>query len=1098
MPRFSIIIPIYNVEGGLEECLYSIKSQSFDDFEALCIIDGATDGSEAIARNFAADDHRFEIILKENGGVSSARNVGIERAKGDIILFVDGDDCLEPHCLERIAQEFTAGEPQALIFGASAWPENKSNDWYEEHLSPPQRRIEGFTTDFAFAPYTTPFIWMLAFSRPALLETGVRFDESLSLGEDAAFLLSLYPRLHSFSTIPDKLYRHRLEQLGSLMDRHSDDESRLRAHIKLVSIVLEEWDRLGLISQAPQELLDWTMAHLFRGVENLPSDYQAIHLSTANDLLDGYLAEFINIPARIQEGCLCRGDGKTYVLYHVESLLPFASLECKARVDGRDIPANCYPFSNHPTSQVQNWVLEIPSLDTSSLDLTFMPDGRLIDAATLKINLSKSPWKSRLNYRLKGSLCSQIRDYESSFIFERFQCRIIQRFEKADGTVWRCLTEWIGDPDSVPEFNALTLSGEPLPIECHFCELQKGDKGEALENRLFLSIATAPSVESFILIAQDPGRDPAIQNGFTVVDRSMAEVLKAKAIDLTLSAADQNDEYSFWLAHHRIQPGNLRHQCLCGDTDTVAFNIIVLGGASSLPSNVQRTLGSLRDQSYENWHTDLIGHELAASEETIPDDPRFSVHDTADANWKETLATCIATSSAPYVLILRSGDCLEPNTLFEFAHCIATNSEGDGEIGVLYCDEDAFVDEDRTGKAVFRSKLNVDLLYSYQWLGQCVLFRKDLLVESMANSCASSGSSLVYETALFAYGKGERFQYLPKLLFHSSETLAPYRVEQDETVMDESARILQNHFDRIGVEATVERGVKPCTLRTRYALPSPHPLVSILIPSKDHIDLLEPCLRSIVEKSTYDAYEILVLENNSQDSETFEFYERIRAEHPQIRIVPWKGEFNFSKIINFGAENAKGDYFLLMNNDTEVIEPSFMEMMLGFLQRPDAGIVGAKLLFKDGLVQHAGIGVGIWDAVINYNQNLPVNEGGYLLRAVVPGNFSAVTAACHMVSASLFKEVGGYDESMAVAFNDIDFCLKVLRTGRLNILVPSALLNHYEFSSRGREEADTAKQLRWKHEQGLFLNKWPSPAVEGDPYTSPNLMKNNTYFRLVP
>ena len=246
----------------------------------------------------------------------------------------------------------------------------------------------------------------------------------------------------------------------------------------------------------------------------------------------------------------------------------------------------------------------------------------------------------------------------------------------------------------------------------------------------------------------------------------------------------------------------------------------------------------------------------------------------------------------------------------------------------------------------------------------------------------------------------------------------------------------------------------------RYALPKPAPLVSIVIPTKDHVETLDACVMSIARKATYANYEIVLVENNSEDLETFACYETLpervasASEGKGVaRVVYWPGEFNYSQIITLGVEHAKGDYLLLLNNDTKVIVPGFIEELMGYLQRPDAGVVGAKLYFADHLVQHAGILVGVRGALAHANQDFSAKREGYLARAVRPGNFSAVTGACQMVRRDVFEQVGGYNEELAVGFNDADFCLRVWEAGYRTIFTPYAELHHYEFTSRGREEA---------------------------------------------
>ena len=289
----------------------------------------------------------------------------------------------------------------------------------------------------------------------------------------------------------------------------------------------------------------------------------------------------------------------------------------------------------------------------------------------------------------------------------------------------------------------------------------------------------------------------------------------------------------------------------------------------------------------------------------------------------------------------------------------------------------------------------------------------------------------------------------------------------------------------------------------RYALPKPAPLVSIVIPTKDHVEALDACVMSIAENATFANYEIVLVENNSEDPETFAHYEalpeRVTAASDgkgSARVEYWPGEFNYSKIINYGVGCAKGDYLLLLNNDTKVIVPGFIEELMGYLQRPDAGVVGAKLFFTDHPVQHDGILIGVRGALAHANQDFSAKREGYLARAVRPGNFSAITGACQMVHRDVFEQVEGYDEEFAVGFNDADFCLRVWEAGHRTIFTPYAELYHYEFTSRGREEANEEKLRRWKREQALFMKRWPEFFLDGDPWLGSYLSSESEFGAL--
>lgn len=521
----------------------------------------------------------------------------------------------------------------------------------------------------------------------------------------------------------------------------------------------------------------------------------------------------------------------------------------------------------------------------------------------------------------------------------------------------------------------------------------------------------------------------------------------------------------------------------------------------------------------------------------------------------------IEQAHGEFVAFLDHDDLLEPDALYHYVEAI--NSHPNATL--LYCDEDLFEKAGTYIQPAFKSKINVDLLYSHNYVTHLLMVRKVALLEeglsddavsgaqdydvtlkmvrralnSSSTSNVTNSSNLSSSTNLASTNLANLpnlpLEALDDQLIHIPRILYHWRIHEDSTstgnkdvkpYAERAGQIaLQRHLDARNIATCVETTNTPFVYRVRHGLPGGdttsnfidahvvtthpidgpinnpinNPIVSIVIPSKDHVDVLDACITSIVERSTFSQFEIIVVENNSVDPETFEYYQRLLQYDPRIRVVQWPqrdGNFNYSALINFGASQAQGDYLLLLNNDTEVITPDWIEEMVGYLQRPEVGVVGAKLYFRDHLTQHAGMEVGPFDAVVHVNQDFSSKREGYLAKAVRPGNFSSVTGACQMVSHSLFDELSGYDEALAVGFNDVDFCLRVQQAGYLVTFTPYAELYHYEFVSRGREVADPVKQARWEKERDFFMARWPEPFEHGDPYGNPNLKRNNAYYAL--
>ena len=270
-----------------------------------------------------------------------------------------------------------------------------------------------------------------------------------------------------------------------------------------------------------------------------------------------------------------------------------------------------------------------------------------------------------------------------------------------------------------------------------------------------------------------------------------------------------------------------------------------------------------------------------------------------------------------------------------------------------------------------------------------------------------------------------------------------------------------------------------------------HPLVSILIANKDNSDVLRTCIDSIVSKSSYDNYEIIVIENNSREAETFDYYDEIED---IARVITMETEFNYSYINDYGAAFARGQYLLFLNNDTEVITPDWIEQMLSYASMPGIGAVGAKLYYPDGTIQHGGVTIGIRGVAGHAFIGFPGDSQGYAHRLTTVQNLSAVTAACMMVKADVFWEAGGFDMNYKVAFNDSDLCLCIRNCGYRILFIPTVELTHYESRSRGRDEIDPRKLKRFNRESDRFQREWFYQLIDGDPYYNPNLSYSDDGF----
>lgn len=343
--------------------------------------------------------------------------------------------------------------------------------------------------------------------------------------------------------------------------------------------------------------------------------------------------------------------------------------------------------------------------------------------------------------------------------------------------------------------------------------------------------------------------------------------------------------------------------------------------------------------------------------------------------------------------------------------------------------------------------------------------------------------------------KASRVAHIPEILYywraHAHSVAASVGVKP--YVIQAGIRAVEKHLERSGLSGKVEPVRPGLTIyRTRYTIKGT-PSVSILIPNCEHIADLRTCLDSIFGKTTWPDYEIVIVENNSTAPELFDYYERIQREHANVRVVTWEGAFNYSAVNNYGAQFCTGEYLLLLNNDVEVITPDWIEEMLMFAQRPDVGAVGAKLYYPDGTIQHAGVCLGLGSVAGHYFAHVDGENVGYMGRLLYPQNMTAVTAACMLLRREVWDKAGGLDEAWALAFNDVDLCLRIRKAGYHIVWTPFAELYHLESASRGTDDTPEKKK-RFDGEKLRFRTRWAKELEAGDPYYNPNLSLQRSDF----
>ena len=558
--------------------------------------------------------------------------------------------------------------------------------------------------------------------------------------------------------------------------------------------------------------------------------------------------------------------------------------------------------------------------------------------------------------------------------------------------------------------------------------------------------------------------------------------------------------YQKWIRHHLPDRNELEKQkkTSFGYRPKISFVVPLY---KTPEKYLRRLTESFQEQTYSNWElcfsdgsgaqsplTELL-KELTAKDNRI----KYVSHEEP-LQISENTNSAIEIATGDFIAFADHDDELTPNALFE---CVKAINEKPQTL-VIYTDEDKMsMDGHKFFQPHFKPDYNPDLLCTVNYI--CHLFvvsRK--VIEKVGGLRSEFDGAQDYDFVLRCVEavKDEEICHIPKILYH-------WRCHEDSTAenpesklyaFEAGRRAVQAHYERTGIHAEVFEGEYLGLYRTKF-IRDHDPLISIIIPNKDHIDDLKRCMESIEQKSTYKNYEYIIVENNSTDPATFEYYKKLEAENPKVRMVYWDGVFNYSAINNYGASFAKGEYLLLLNNDTEIINPDCLEELMGYCMRKDVGAVGARLYYEDDTIQHAGVVIGFGGIAGHCFVQQKRGTTGYCHRIICAQDYSAVTAACMMVKRSAFDAVGGLSEELAVAFNDIDFCMKLRKAGYLIVYNPYAELYHYESKSRGLEDTPE-KVARFNKEVATFEKKWPDILKKGDPYYNPNLTLKSQDFSL--
>ena len=554
--------------------------------------------------------------------------------------------------------------------------------------------------------------------------------------------------------------------------------------------------------------------------------------------------------------------------------------------------------------------------------------------------------------------------------------------------------------------------------------------------------------------------------------------------------------YGPWFEKHRPSESELEKQREKNWKETPVFSIVVPAYRTPVLF-LEQMIESVRSQTYPCW--ELCIANASPEDEQMAEvlqryvqmDQRIHVKNlNKNLGIAENTNEAFSMASGTFVGLLDHDDLLAPQALYRMMERLEEK-----EIDVFYTDEDKVTtDLAEHFQPHFKPDFNLDLLRSNNYITHFFVARTEL-VRNVGGFRQEYDGAQDYDFIFRCVEQAGEICHIPEILYH-------WRTHKESTsdnpvskmyAFEAGKRAIEGNLERCGVQAVVSHTKDLGFYQVEYPVQG-SPLVSVLIPNKDQKESLKKCLDSVFEKTTYSNYEIIIIENNSTESETFAYYRELQK-RSNVKVITWKEGFNYSAINNFGEKEASGDYLLFLNNDVEVINPRWMEEMLGNCQRPEVGITGAKLYYPDDTIQHAGTIIGIGGIAGHAFLNMPRSRTGYLHKASIQMNLSAVTAACMMMKRSVFEQLGGFEEKLTVAFNDVDLCLRTVQAGYLVVYNPKVELYHYESKSRGSEDNEE-KVRRFQREIEFMRSRWITILKEGDPNYNKNLTLSKWNYSL--
>ncbi len=806
---------------------------------------------------------------------------------------------------------------------------------------------------------------------------------------------------------------------------------------------------------------------------------------------------------------ICRGTGKVFSLATIPAEFQGRRVSVVSTLeDGTEVPVKVRELGSD-SDKNRELIVTCAVLDVAQIvSLQVRGDyGEMVAEVQQKIEPRIAKLTSQVHTFLKDGRVPQVRNYDQGELFDEYQiwiARIIATPNEVDvvhGEVV-CTSACQETLEQDLELLLFDCAGHRASIgECVVLRdtTLPYDESSTYSRRVIqFSFRIPRSLPAFSIWARPKGEPMGLVGGMSAFEPHVVQQWRDQWNAMALPAMVDPRYSDQYHARWEASPFKLEIQRHVSFSHDVKFSIVVPLFQTPVEF-LNEMVGSVLAQSYGNFELILVNASpedaqlsLSVSDWLSRDDRIRMVLLEENLGIAENTNAGISESTGDFVCFLDHDDTLAPDALY----CYAKALEDYPTTDMFYSDED-HLENGVYKNPYFKPDLNIDLLTGMNYICHFMAIRASVLESIGAVDKTFDGAQDHY-LALHACR-------LARNVFHCRRVLYHWRIHPGSTANNEGEkpyaqnaglRAVQSYLDACGISAQAKDSDRaPGRYEVFYDMKD-EPLVSILIPNKDAVPVLDRCLRSIREKTTYKNYEVVIIENNSTDEKTFEYYEEAALRDPRVRVVRYEGSFNYAKINNFGASNAQGDYYLLLNNDTEVISPHWIERMVSLCARPSTGIVGAKLLYPDNTIQHAGVMTLQYSGPAHINMYRDAKEIGPGESLRLAQDVSAVTGACLMTSAKVYEELGGMDEEFPVDYNDVDYCWKVRDSGRLVVFDPSVELYHYESVSRGFHPS-LSSAISFERAKGRLRVKWPDWYAKTDPYGNPNFDQARGYLNLM-